>query len=96
MKELTTRFTSYELTDEETLRGSVLSLEQKWYIQNKLAEAANEKSALKLDPNDVLPYAQQEAFLAGQVELCEFLLENSDASEEALQHLHSAAPDENL
>lgn len=87
MEILPSRFTTYILTEEEELRGCILSLEQQWMLQNKMSEAALAKSALKLDPNNTLPFVQQESFLAGQVELCEFFLDNSEAATIALTSL---------
>ena len=92
MKMLSNKYTSYQLTDDEEIRGSILMYEQKMVIQNKLSEAALAKSVLKLDPEHPLPYAQQEAFLAGQIEILEYQLDNSDSMEMLQQERLSHEP----
>ena len=75
-------FSSYNLTEEEALQGSVLTILQKQVIQNQLSNAALEKNALEFDPNNQLQFAQQEASLQGQIAAFKFLLDSSEIAEE--------------
>jgi len=84
MRLIENRFATYELSTEEELRGCIYTIEQKAVLQNELSLAAVAKSALKLDPNDVITYAQNEAAISGKIEHIEYMLSNSDAAEEQL------------
>lgn len=81
----TNSFSSYILTDEERLHGALLTLTQKQLIQNEIATIAEEKLALEVDPNNVMPFIQAEAGLAGQMAALKWLLDLSEASEEEIQ-----------
>lgn len=96
MEILPTRFTSYQLTAEEELRGSVLNLEQKWVLQNQMSAAALEKNALEFDEHSPILFAQQEASLKGQIEAFEYLLNLSDSAELELTRLNTGNDNEEL
>lgn len=76
-------FQSIQLSAADTTNGQILNGLQKAVIQNKRAEIATQKLTLPFTPNDVLSYTQQEAYLAGQLEILQYLLDASTASEEA-------------
>ncbi len=78
-------FTSYELTEEEFLRGSVLSSEQLRVVQNDLVRAAEQRLNIVLDPKNIVAFAQQEASLQGQIAALRYIIDRSIASEEALK-----------
>lgn len=77
-------FTSFQLNEDEQLEGARLTVTQKQVIQNYLAVNATEKIHLEYDPEHPLLYAQQEAYKKGQIDTYRFLLDASDAAEEAL------------
>jgi len=77
-------FSSYELTEQEELEGSILTITQKQVIQNYLSAASSEKIGLEYDPENSLKFVQQEASLKGQIDAYRFILAASDAAEEAL------------
>lgn len=79
-------FSSYELTDEEALQGSILTITQKEVMQNDIATYAQEKLNLEFDSNSQLLFAQQEAKLAGQMQALRYRLDCSDAAEEELNY----------
>jgi hypothetical protein len=80
-------FSTYELSSRETLSGGVLNTDQKNLFQNLLAEAAESRLALDYSPEKPLEFAQNEAFLKGQIQLLKYLLDNSDACEKQLRSL---------
>lgn len=86
-----TTFSSFTLTEQEQLAGSCLTLEQKLFLQNALALAAEEKLSLVPDAASYSSFIQQEAHLAGQIAAYRYLLDCSTASEEALLELARAA-----
>ncbi len=94
-KLIPTRFSSYELSEEETLRGSILSIEQKWFLQNSLCIEAIAKNSLESTVNsgDMNEYIRDEAFYRGKIEFIEWLLANSDAAELALHEFNSQQRD---
>ena len=75
-------FSSYELTDQECVQGSIYNEGQKQVLQNHLASIAEEKLALELDLEHPSKFAQQEASLKGQMDIIRFILDSSLASEE--------------
>lgn len=81
---LTNQFSSYSLSDQERLAGSILSLEQSYVIQNLIAQCAEERLALMFDPVNPLKFAQQEAELKGQIIALTFLLDTSKETQHSI------------
>jgi hypothetical protein len=77
-------FSSYQLTEQEELEGSILTITQKQVIQNYLAAAANEKIGLEYSEEAHDRFIQQEASLKGQIDAYRFILAASDSAEELL------------
>jgi hypothetical protein len=77
-------FSAYQLTQQEELEGSILTITQKQVIQNYLAAAASEKIGLEYNPEHKERFAQQEASLKGQIDAYRFILAASDSAEEIL------------
>lgn len=71
-------FTKIPLTESEAREGCIFNHFQRAYLQNMLADTAEQKLNLPFTPNDVLGYAQNEAFLKGQIELLGHLIDVSD------------------
>lgn len=82
----TSSFTTWKLTDQETLEGSVLSNPQKFLIQNELANVAEQILALEYKTLEPLKFAQDDSFLKGQLSILRFLLLRSDESEIQLKY----------
>jgi hypothetical protein len=79
------KFSSFQLTSEEQISGSIYSLVQLQVLQNLLSESAHSRIALNYDPLNPVDFAQQEAFLKGKIELLSYLIENSQATAVAAQ-----------
>ncbi len=77
-------FASFQLTEQEELEGSILTITQKQVIQNHLSSAAAEKIGLEYDPENSLKFVQQEASLKGQIDAYRFILASSDTAEDLL------------
>jgi len=77
----TTSFTRYKLTEPEEIHGSTLTSLNRAKLQNMRSEAAEQKLALVLDPYKPLEFIQQEAFLAGKIELVNILLQEDEAAQ---------------
>lgn len=77
MKLETNIFTSYELTEQEIVSGSILTELQTAVLQNRLAAIAKTKLELKLDCSNISLYAQQEADLAGRMVELQSILDAS-------------------
>lgn len=84
-------FTSYQLSDEEVSQGTMLTIVQKQVLSNRQANIAEEKLRLEIDPEHPLAFIQQEAYLKGQLELLDYILEDSATMEEEQlnQHQHN-------
>lgn len=77
-------FTSYNLSDEETLGGSILNISQKQILQNELSQIAEQLLALTFDPANPIDFAQQHSYLSGQMSMLRIQLLRSDESEKTL------------
>ena len=77
-------FACYDMTEEEVLQGAILTITQKQVIQNLLAKAAEEKIHLEFDVENPNKFIQQEASLKGQIDILNYLLDASTASEEII------------
>lgn len=75
-----TSFSAWDLTQEEELAGSRLTELQVKKIQNEISTIAHSKLALSFDPNNTLKFAQEEAYLKGQLEVLEYLLQQHEAA----------------
>lgn len=80
-------FTSYFLSREDELKGSILSPLQIQCIQNLLSGVAEEKIALMFDPREPNLFLQQEAYKRGQLDTLKYLLVNSEACQVELDSL---------
>ncbi len=72
-------FTSWELSVEEEIQGSILTTLQTQVLQNIQAMKAEEKNLLAYNPADSENFLQNEAALAGQIRLIQEVLDNSEA-----------------
>ena len=85
-KILSNSFTSYELTEEQVLQGSIFNVLQKQVLQNHLATFAEEKLALDYTPEAKDQFLQKEAYLKAKIDLVRYLLDSSTMSEELLSN----------
>ena len=74
-------FSSFKLTQAEEASGTILNMQQKMVIQNKLAEIATQKINLVFDPNNTTDFAQQVSYLQGQLDIMNWQLESSASIE---------------
>jgi len=82
-------FTHYTLSKKEILAGSILTLDQKAVLQNELAMIAEQKLSLDYDAQNPTKFAQDEAFLKGQMSIIRVMLLRSDESEIQLRSFTS-------
>ena len=80
---ITNSFSSYSLTDEEVMEGSVLTVTQVQVIQNQIAVIAECKIAIQYDLANPNTFVEQEAHARGQIEALQHLLDVSNACIEA-------------
>ena len=79
-------FSTYELTNQEELEGSILSITQKQVIQNQIAMFAERKIAIRYDPSDPVVFAQEEAECKGAIDALKWLVAISTTAEEAMTY----------
>lgn len=89
---IATSFTAYQLTDEEVLTGSVLTIGQREVLQNLLSVTAEQKIALEFDVARPETFIQEEARLKGWIECIRYQL---DASLAAIESNQPQTPEEN-
>jgi len=85
------QFSSYVLTEEEQLQGSLLTISQHQVIQNDIALYAQQKIALEYDATNPNLFLQQEAKLSGQIQALTYRLECSDAAQEEINQVNNPA-----
>jgi|SRR5712664_2215165 len=73
-------FTAFKFTAEETIAARTLNPEQRAYLQTLLCDAAEEKLAEEYDPQNRLRFVQREAYIRGQMDILNLLL-NTDVSQ---------------
>lgn len=78
-------FLRYDLTNDERIVGSILTGLHKQCIQNQIAEAAEQRINIRLDPQNPLSAVQEEAELCGRILALKYLIELSDSAELELQ-----------
>jgi hypothetical protein len=83
------RYQKWDLTEQEYLQGSCLTITQKQCIQNQIAQLAEERLALNLDPEHPLNFIQKEAEIKGQLNALSYLI---DLSTNAEKQLHNPQP----
>jgi hypothetical protein len=83
-------FTSYSLTKQETLLGSVLNPYQVQVIQNESAQVAENILALKFDPQNPQAFVQDDSYLKGQLSVFQLLLSKSEEAQLELEVLKNA------
>lgn len=78
-------FTTYTLSEAETREGHKLNTLTVAVIHNLRTSIAEEKLALKVNPESINTFLQQEAYLAGQLEILNYILQ---CNEESQQYHH--------
>ena len=72
-------FTTYELNEDETKHGSMLTIQQIRVIQNAIAMHAELRLALVYDPEKPLSFLQEEAYNKGAIDALKYLVNDSNA-----------------
>lgn len=80
-------FTHWKLSRQEILEGGTLSNPQKQILQNELAMIAENITNLDYDQVNPTRFAQDQAFLKGQMSILRVMLLRSDESEATLRNL---------
>jgi hypothetical protein len=70
-------FSSYSMLEEDVVVNSIFTIGQMQVLQNLLAVKAEEKLVLEYDVSNPTSFIQQESYHRGQVELLQYLLDNS-------------------
>ena len=78
-------FIRYVLTDDELTVGSIFTTLHKQCIQNQIAEAAEQRINIRLDPVNPLLSLQEDAELQGRILALKYLIQLSDSAELQLQ-----------
>ena len=74
-------FSSWKLSPEEAISGTILSTLQKAVIQNRVAQIAEQKLGLIFDPVNPADRAIQDSYLKGQIDVLTFVLQSSEEAE---------------
>jgi hypothetical protein len=79
-KLISSNFQQFEFTSEELLQACKLTNLQECRLKSLQGDIANQKLTELFDPEHPIKYAQTEAFLSGQLNLLNLLLESSIAA----------------
>lgn len=74
------RFTKWNMTEEEVTAASALTISQRQLVQTDIAYIAEELTGLELDVAAPEKYWQQHASLVGKIQHLEYMIERSDAA----------------
>ena len=88
-------FISYNLTPQEVIQGSQLSLLQKQCIQNMIATYATERISREISVTNPMETVQADAKNQGQIEALRHLLDLSNAADEAIRNSQIAPQEGN-
>lgn len=75
MKLIPHSFNTYEFDEGEEQEAHKLSVLQQAHIQNLLAAASRDKLDVHYDPENPLKFAQQEAYISGQIHILRYILD---------------------
>ena len=81
---ISSSFQRIPLSESEQVSGCIFSAHQIANLQNMRVDIAEQKLNLTFTPNDVLSYAQQEAFLKGQLEVLQHLIDLSETTQRSI------------
>jgi hypothetical protein len=70
-------FSSYSMLEEDVIVNSIFTIGQMQVLQNLLAVKAEEKLVLEYDVANPSSFIQEESYHRGQIELLQYLLDNS-------------------
>lgn len=74
MRLIETNLNEYELTDDELLRGSILSQEQIAIYRNEISRLTRMYMSIKHDMSNPLPTIAEQIALSGQISIYEALI----------------------
>jgi len=72
------------LTDQQQLEGQTLTTNQLLVIQNERAKIAEQLLGLEFIPSDPVKFAQEQAFLQGQLAMFKWIIDASNAAAQVL------------
>jgi len=77
---ITSSFQRVSLSEKDEISGSILSAMHIGVIQNHIVDIAEQKLNLVFDPTNVIDFAQQNAYLQGQLDVLKLLLDSSETA----------------
>lgn len=77
-----TSLTRLLLTEEESVTGHILTSLNLAVIQNLIADASESKINLEYDPSNPVKFAQDEAFIHGQLKILRYIQQMHEESQE--------------
>ena len=77
-------FSQFDLTPDEDIQAQLLSPETVMRLHNGMYHIATQRLNLDVNVSNVLEFAQQEAFLKGQLAVYRYLLDCNDQAREVL------------
>lgn len=91
---LPNQFQQFDLTEEEDIQGKLLSVHQKYVLQNMLADAAKEKLSLVDTRKDFDQFWQRQAELTGQIGILQLILSNAELASEQVREFFQRNPNQ--
>lgn len=88
---LSSTFTAYQQTEQEQLVAMSISVETQQFIQTQIVRIAEERLALKPDPNNYAEFVQSEAYLKGQLDFAKYLLDCAQDAATQMRELAEAS-----
>jgi len=82
-----TSLTRLLLTDEESKAGFTLTSLNLAVIQNLIADASESKINLEYDPTNPVKFAQDEAFIQGQLKILRYIQQMHEESQDSYMQI---------
>ena len=87
MQLIPSQFSTFHLTEDEQLNGSILTETQKAVLINWRTQLATVQLATKINVNNITESVQDESYRRGQIDLITCMLETADVALEELQKI---------
>jgi len=84
-------YSSYILTEDEEIQGTLLTIAQKQVIQNEISIIATKLLDMVLDPAEPQKFIQEQSYIKGQLDALRYRLTMSETVEQMLAE--RASPD---
>ena len=89
-----TSLTRLVLNEQESVAGHTFNSLNLAVLQNLIADSSETKINLEYDPTNPVKFAQDEAFIQGQLKILRYLIQMHEESQESYMRIKSSSSQE--